>query len=432
MTRSPFRSKLAAVRRRLIKRLLWLFTAALVLSLSADSVSPERAVDLTLAGFTSGQRFNWVTWEIKAVLQEAGWWLWGRPVPGDDASRRREVLDFLDRQRTVARLEYRLEQEYARRPRPDPGAPLPPDIAQLEQQLAALRARQADAAPRIERILSAQVSRVLAAEGIERQGQAWPPVTFRFSEMPSRLTLSPRDEIRTYRSLHLRPGLSAAARTKLEQAIEPAMDVSALVDDLGGIGSWPTMVTYTPSAGYLLDVIAHEWAHTYLLARPLGLAYDNSRDLTTMNETVASMVGEEVSRLTLDRFYPELLPPPAPPPEPPPPDKLPTKEGFFEAMRRIRRRVDSLLAEGRVAEAEAYMEAERLKLAKSGYYLRRLNQAYFAFHGSYATSPASIDPIGPWMRRLRAGSGSLKAFLERAANMDSLDDLLAAVGQAEP
>jgi hypothetical protein len=93
-------------------------------------------------------------------------------------------------------------------------------------------------------------------------------------------------------------------------------------------------------------------------------------------------------------------------------------------MRRIRLRVDDLLAEGRVSEAEEYMEAERQKLVDKGYYLRRLNQAYFAFHGSYATSPTSVDPIGPWMRQLRAQSDSLQDFLNQVAEMRSLDDLL--------
>jgi hypothetical protein len=86
-----------------------------------------------------------------------------------------------------------------------------------------------------------------------------------------------------------------------------------------------------------------------------------------------------------------------------------------------------LLSQGRVSDAEAYMESERQALVAAGYNLRRLNQAYFAFHGSYATGPASVDPIGPWMRQLRAQSGSLKAFVDEVARMRRLDDLLQAV-----
>ena len=94
-------------------------------------------------------------------------------------------------------------------------------------------------------------------------------------------------------------------------------------------------------------------------------------------------------------------------------------------MRRIRQRVDQLLVEGKIREAEAYMEAERVKLVEKGYNLRKLNQAYFAFHGSYALSPASVDPIGPQIRQLRAATPSLKIFLNRVGWLNNYEDYLA-------
>jgi hypothetical protein len=78
-----------------------------------------------------------------------------------------------------------------------------------------------------------------------------------------------------------------------------------------------------------------------------------------------------------------------------------------------------LLAENKIEAAEAFMEAERLKLVEQGYPLRKLNQAYFAFHGSYALSPGSIDPTGTQLRQLRAASPSLKAFLDRVGWLNS-------------
>ena len=45
------------------------------------------------------------------------------------------------------------------------------------------------------------------------------------------------------------------------------------------------------------------------------------------------------------------------------------------------------------------MEEKRQFLAANGYYIRKLNQAYFAFHGSYADTAGSIDPIGPKLDR---------------------------------
>jgi hypothetical protein len=184
------------------------------------------------------------------------------------------------------------------------------------------------------------------------------------------------------------------------------------------------MVIRNESLLDLLDTVAHEWTHTYLLFHPLGANYDVSRDLTTMNETVASLVGAEVADLVLADSYPDLLGA-----NTAGTTASSTPNAFSLAMRRIRLHVDELLAAGQVQEAENYMEAERERLVAEGYSLRRLNQAYFAFHGSYATSHTSVDPIGPWMRQLRAQSGSLKVFLERVAQMQSLDDLLRALGE---
>jgi N-acyl-D-amino-acid deacylase len=58
-----------------------------------------------------------------------------------------------------------------------------------------------------------------------------------------------------------------------------------------------------------------------------------------------------------------------------------------------------------------------------GYALRKLNQAYFAFHGSYATAASAVDPIGPKMTRLRRASPSLRAFLETVSRFTRVEDL---------
>jgi hypothetical protein len=82
------------------------------------------------------------------------------------------------------------------------------------------------------------------------------------------------------------------------------------------------------------------------------------------------------------------------------------------------------MAEGRVAEAEAYMEARRHVFVENGYrHLRKLNQAYFAFHGSYAISPGAVDPIGPLLKRLRLRHGSLKSFADAVQGIATYQDL---------
>jgi hypothetical protein len=433
--RKASKSKARPWRRRL-RRVFFLIILALILS--SASVLPEEAFNLRLSPLIADLRFDWIGWETGAVLGEANWWLRGHPAPGNQETEKAEVLAFLDRQGQIAELEKSIRAETDRLPQAGPASSLEqspglsPSIAPLKHELEELQHQQQAAAPQVERILAAQVSQVLADQGFGHSSEAWPPVAFRFNNLPTDLIISPRDEIRIYRSIDLLPDIPDTKRNSLEVAIEAHLDMSALVADLGGIGSWPTMVIDTASLPSVLDIIAHEWTHTYLFFRPLGLHYSDSRDLTTMNETVASMVGSEVAGLVMARYYPELVPPPVTTHKPSPEASSSPYEDFNQAMRRIRLHVDELLAEGHVSEAEAYMEAERQKLAAAGYYLRRLNQAYFAFHGSYATSPASVDPIGPWMGELRAQSGSLKAFLDHAAQMRSLGDLLHALGKSEP
>jgi hypothetical protein len=150
--------------------------------------------------------------------------------------------------------------------------------------------------------------------------------------------------------------------------------------------------------------------------------------MRTINETVASIVGDEVGDLVIARFYPELAPPPVekgaeqPQPEP-------AESEFDREMKQIRLTVDQMLARGDVAGAEEYMEERRRFLVSQGYYIRKLNQAYFAFYGSYATSPISVDPVGEALQRLRRERASLKEFVDNVAAMTSYEDLWRTLGE---
>ena len=77
------------------------------------------------------------------------------------------------------------------------------------------------------------------------------------------------------------------------------------------------------------------------------------------------------------------------------------------------------------------MEQGRQYLADNGFYLRKLNQAFFAFYGSYAEGPDAIrsDPIGDDLRELRRQSPSLHDFLVTVAQMTSYNDLKRALGK---
>jgi hypothetical protein len=187
------------------------------------------------------------------------------------------------------------------------------------------------------------------------------------------------------------------------------------------------MVMRTTDLHWLSDTIAHEWTHNWLSLRPLGMNYETTPELRTMNETTASIAGREIAVLVLDKFYPEMvaeygtqtigLP------------YLPesTDFNFNTEMRITRVRVDELLAQEKISEAEAYMELRRQFFWQNGYAIRKLNQAYFAFYGAYAETPggpAGEDPVGPAVRALRAQSSNLSDFLITISRMHSFQQLL--------
>jgi hypothetical protein len=100
---------------------------------------------------------------------------------------------------------------------------------------------------------------------------------------------------------------------------------------------------------------------------------------------------------------------------------------YNREMRNTRLRVDELLAQGQIEEAEQYMEARRQLFVEQGHNIRKLNQAYFAFHGSYATSPSTGNPIGGQLEWLRGRRPTLHAFVRDIASVSRYQDLTAAL-----
>jgi hypothetical protein len=159
-----------------------------------------------------------------------------------------------------------------------------------------------------------------------------------------------------------------------------------------------------------------------------------------MNETTASIVGGEVGTYVLQTHYPELLLSASQPhlnlvsfeesvlPSPAFDDSAPFD--FRAEMHETRVTADQMLADGKIEEAETYMEQRRQVFWDNGYLLRKLNQAYFAFHGAYADVPggaAGEDPVGPAVRALREQSDSLYDFINTISWMTSFEQLQQAI-----
>jgi len=288
----------------------------------------------------------------------------------------------------------------------------------------------------VEAIMEKRLSQVLRDEGLttslplfSRVRFVFPPVDFELDQPPRMLVISPRGRIAIQRTILLRSGLTADQVTALEE--ETAVTgVSSLVDDIGGLGTYPTTVSQSGHSRYqtLVETVAHEWLHNYLAFHPLGRHYFGSPTLRTLNETVASIADREIAGLVRQRF-------PLPGSDAAPADgqQETPKMDFKKEMRALRLEVDRLLGEGKIDEAEALMEDRRKFLAENGYYIRKINQAYFAVRGLYGDNPESTSSIGPKLREMRRLSPSLAEFIRTVAQITSeadLDRLLAEKAQA--
>jgi hypothetical protein len=96
-------------------------------------------------------------------------------------------------------------------------------------------------------------------------------------------------------------------------------------------------------------------------------------------------------------------------------------------MNETRVTVDELLAEGKVEEAEIYMEEQRALFVANGYAIRKLNQAYFAFYGGYQSGAPGVggeDPIGPAVQAIRDASPSIYEWIVTMRDITTREQLL--------
>jgi len=376
-------------------------------------------------------QFDFVTWTLNALGLKLLQSLTAEQSYLNVDERKQLVLEYFDLLGQSTKLEGEIDSIFT-----DPAQTAPVAAsADLKTEVTTIRARMKTIQPMVEAILQEQISAVYAEQGFTIGGQLLPPISFHISALPGFLVVSPREKIELQTYANIEPGLTADDEATLEARVEKDLNISALVVPVGGLGTYPAMVYETTSLNYTLEVSAHEWAHNYLTLRPLGINYDTSGELRTMNETAATLVGKEIGQLVIARYYPERLPPPPAPTSIPDATPIPTPTpdpsafNFNIEMRETRVKVDELLAAGEIEAAEAYMESRRQFFWDHGYRIRKLNQAYFAFYGAYNTGPGAggQDPVGPAVLALRQRSTTLKEFLDTISWMTSFEALQAAV-----
>jgi len=363
-------------------------------------------------------------WEVSHV---PGKWLYKVRdlLPGghrQQETRRQEVKEFVALGEEVNRAEEELRRAVA-------SSAIPDEISRLEDELRRLQDELARRGAWVEEILESEISYTLGQEGFKsRIGMVFPPVDFAFDRPPKVFIISPRNRIETVDTVLLHPQMELAEVEVLEKQVFERWDLSALVEDAGGLSTYPSVMNNTYGLRGTLSVACHEWLHHYLYFHPLGRNFFSSPEMSTLNETVANMAGEELGDLTYEAITGEKIVRH----EPPQDGGEPPSFDFNHEMHQTRLRADELLAEGRIEEAEAYMEERRLLFVEHGYHIRKLNQAYFAFHGTYADTPASVSPIHGELETLRASTSSVGEFIRAVARFGNYPDFKAYVQELPP
>lgn len=264
-------------------------------------------------------------------------------------------------------------------------------------------------------------------------GFIWPPVDFRIDNPPSVLVISPRDHIERAETILIEPDISVSDMERIEKLLLDRYDLSAAIMRTGGLASYPNVIPSTRDLLPLLEVATHEWVHAYLAFYPLGRSFFSGGSMVELNETLANVVGDEIGGETWARLTGNPAPVRTPPPpfmpqdEPLDQEPEPGEFDFFRFMRDTRVRADELLSAGDVEGAEAWMEQRRIELQENGYFIRKINQAFFAFNGSYGDSPSSVSPTANQMWELRQqeenAAGLLKA-MRSVSSYSKFEELL--------
>jgi len=388
----------------------------------ASTLAMSEPVD-QVRRYTRQNEFEFVGWTLASLSMKLGQYSLGVTEYLPEEERVSLVLDYFDKLNQFQQKERELENLLG-----DPAiSEQSVDVQSLREQTFELRSRLDYIQPLVESILQEQVAFILSGFGLGAGGKIMPPVAFKFTQLPLALIVSPRDVIHMEANIQLIPSLTIDQRIELEDQIAQELKVSSLIVNIGGIGLYPTMVLESTSFRWIVETIVHEWVHNYLTLRPLGFNYATSPELRTMNETVASLLGDEFGFYVLEHYYPEFAPQRETAPSiPSTPSTDPPAFDFRAEMHETRVTADKMLAEGLIEEAELYMEGRRQFLWENGYRIRKLNQAYFAFHGAYADAPqgaAGDDPVGEAVREYWSRLDSPVEFLFRMSWMDKFSDL---------
>jgi len=376
--------------------------------------SPNREIHAAVGS----AKFNILGWEINALLSQLAYTLTGSV--NLEANTQKEQVLLVAEYFELVKSEQMLSEKAGRVELTNK------EIKELEEISQRRKAIQNE----VELIISDQIQSVVEDLGIYNplNGGAvfFPPMLFKFELPPKLLTISYRDRLELNTTILLKPDLSIEEIERVEERIE-SLGFSAYTRQSTGISLFPTIV-YPDSLQNRLRTIAHEWLHTYIVFTPLGFARfkANTSERQTIEETVASIFGNEIGAEVWKRFYLPYLTQITPAPPAPRTEQEIATFNRNEFLIETRQQVEKLLEAGKIEEAEAYMKQRRDELEENGYWERKINQAYFVANGYYATNPiyqGGQGGLGEKLLELREKTDSLAEFIKIVIGIKNLQDL---------
>lgn len=399
--------------------LLWVFIV-----LVRRSTLPTEHPDFVMLVALRGQQFNFIEWEVSSLAWKAQQAVRGLHRPLSSSERVQQVQAYFEQLGAVMQLEAQLESATVQANRSTS------ELVALQDERDRLRSVLADRQMLVESILEDQVRQVLLDEGFDVGGVLFPPMSMHLTQPTQLLVVSPREQIQMEQTWTLK-GIALEERERIEQIALEESNQAAIVVGIGGMAVYPAMVIEHPNLEVIVDTFAHEWLHHYLMFYPLGYETElfGDSEARNINETTATIFGQYIAQRVLDRYYSAWIYAPT---------LTYSKQAqpfdYYAEINETRVRVDTLLQQGKITEAESYMEARRQWFVQNGYNLRKLNQAWFAFYGGYQVAGVGVggtDPTGAWIQQLLDASPNVKTWVVTLRTITTRAELFTALEQAQ-
>ena len=360
------------------------------------------------------QKFSLLEWELVNLPQKWTFMIWNTISNADskDMNTVEKIELYIDLSKRVNKYERLLDtsgNNYF----------TSKNVSEIRDHTKSLKSKRDSTRLIAEKSIEDEITKTIKELGLKNKlGLVFPPVDIRLQNIPKVLVTSPRNEIRMIDSVLIDAEISLKERDRIETTLFQAYDTSALVDDLSGVATYPLLVDDQQSLRRILQTSVHEWFHAYFFFKPLGWNYWDSSEMTTLNETICTLLGEEIGDVIYFNLY-----------ETDEHGLIDSKlnhpnEQLLDKMRLTRIEVDKLLSEGEIDSAEQLMKETWWELRLGGYRIRKLNQAYFAFRGRYGNSPASISNIGNQVNMLRENSAKIKSFVNTVSEISDYNEFL--------